>query len=223
MTRRVKLALLFGIVAALVPGTIAVGSSLFESQGQQFHYFGPATDATDPDQPESSDNDVARFDTTGVAPVGMTRKVDETVFALDNQLEFKYFYVGRSCGAGSPRIQLAVDVDGDGDTEGNLHGHVRPPYSACAMNKWVFEDTTDDERRWEIGAGLPGARPFPFYTWTEVEGLLGAATVRRGSLIEDSHAFSPANKGEAFYDRVQIGNEHFEDHNDSANTGVPAP
>ena len=220
---RVKLALLLGAVAALVPGAVAISADVFESQGQKFHYFGPATDATDPDQPESSDNDVARFDTTGEAPVGMTRKVDETVFALDNQLHFKYFLQNRTCGAGSPRIQLAVDTDGDGDVEGNLHGHVRPPYSACPPDKWVFEDLTDDELRWEIGAGLPGSRSFPYYTWTEVEGLLGAAIVRRGTLIEDSHAFSPANKGVAYYDNVQIGNQDFEDHNDSANTGVKAP
>jgi hypothetical protein len=209
-------------VAALMLGatTMAVSSDLFEgpSEGQQFKYFGPAFDDTDPDQetPGVDDNDVAHFDTTGEAPVGMFRNVGELVWELDNQLGFKYFLVNRTCGAGSPRIQLAVDEDGDGVADGNLHGHVRPPWANCPSGKWVYEDLTDDELRWEVGVGLTGARAFPFRTWTEIENLLGPATVLSGMLVEDSHAFSAANKGHAYYDLVTIGNRTFEDHNDSA-------
>lgn len=214
-----------GVAGALMVGAAgtAISDEVFESpaEGQQFQYFGPARDASDPDQPESMDNDVARFDTTTGAPVGMTRKVDERVFELDNQLGFKYFMANRNCGAGSPRIQLAVDEDGDGTADGNLHGHVEPPTFACATGKWVYQDLTDDLLRWEIGAGLSGSGGFPYKSWSQVEAVLGSAMVVRGSLIEDSQAFKVDNRGIAYYDLVSIGNRTFEDHNDTADTGTP--
>lgn len=214
-----------GVAGVLIVGAAgtAISDEVFESgaEGPQFQYFGPARDAADPDQPESMDNDVALFDTTSGAPVGLTRKVDERVLELDNQLGFKYFMLDRQCGAGSPRMQLAVDLDGDGVSDGVIHGHIRPPYTSCEDEQWVYEDLTDDLPRWEITGTLPGARAFPFYTWTEVEGLLGGALVTRGTLIEDSQAFAVANRGHAFYDLVSIGNRTFEDHNDTADTGTP--
>jgi hypothetical protein len=232
---RARIPLLIGCTGALVLSFSAVAFSQppsptppFEqpSEGFPFAYFGAAEDAADPDQPEASDNDVAHFDTTGEEPVGMFRKLGqpgsqagETVFGLDNQLGFKYFFVDRTCGGGSPRIQLAIDLDGDGDSEGNLHGHVSPPWAGCEMEEWVYENLTDDQLRWEVGAGLPGSRPFPFFTWDEIETAFGTASVLEGSLVEDAHAFSAPNRGDAFYDLVSIGNRTFEDHNDSAQRG----
>ncbi|HEX2038689.1 MAG TPA: hypothetical protein VHF47_03035 [Acidimicrobiales bacterium] len=216
MRRRV-LVVVVAAVLLLGAAATAVSSDLFESpsEGQQFQYFGTAFDDTDPDQAESSDNDVAHFDTTSGLPVGLRRNVGELVRELDNQLGFRYFMANRSCGAGSPRVQLAVDTDGDGVANGNLHGHVRPPYT-CAEDKWVYEDLTDDELRWEVGVGLPGTRAFPHRTWTEIEALLGNALVLTGALIEDSQAFAESNRGHAYYDLVSIGNRTFEDHNDTA-------
>lgn len=227
--------LVVGIIAAVLVlglGAVAMSAGPFEqpAEGQQFLYFGPAEDGSDPDMPESTDNDVAHFDTTSGEPVGMFRRLGqpgsdagEQVFELDNQLGVKYFLESpRQCGAGSPRIQLAVDEDGDGSPDGNLHGHIPDPpayNNNCPNDKWVYVDLADDEPRWEIGPGLTGARAFPFYTWTEVEGFLGPAFVTEGMLIEDAQAFKGDNRGIAFYDLVSIGNRTFEDHNDSGERG----
>ena len=219
---RVKVALVVGVVAALIPGTIAIGANVFESQGQQFHYVGPATDAVDP-QNSGADNDVARFDTTSGAPVAMARKMKERVRDLDNQLEFKYFMQNRNCGAGSPRIDLGLDTNGDGSADAFLEGHVQPNFVCPNQNEWVFQDLTDQLPRW-ASRGLTGGPGNTFVPWETLEQTFGDVPVVFGQLVEDSQAFKPDNRGIAFYDSVQLGNQDFEDHNDSANSGsAPTP
>src|SRR5687768_3428468 len=82
--------------------------------GHKFRLSFAMMDAQDPENPT---NDVISVTTTpttiGVAlrdlPPGIR------ISALDTQLGFKYYFVGRSCGGGSPRVTLRVDADGDGD------------------------------------------------------------------------------------------------------------
>ena len=84
----------------------------------------------------------------------VSRRLNVKIHQLDNMLEFKAYFQNRSCGGGSPRIQLAVDLDGDGVSDGNLHGHwPPPPFSGCLPNRWAYNDLTDELPRWEIGSG----------------------------------------------------------------------
>ena len=221
--KRAKWLVVAGLSVLMVVGSgaIAIPDEVFESQGQQFRYFGSADDATDPENQGS--NDVAKFATTSEAPVaGLYRDVRELVKELDNQLSLSYFFEGRSCGGGGPRVTLGIDKDNDGDVDGHINGHVgQPPtYAGCSQETWVHVDLTDTQRRWEIMGDLPGASPFPYATWDEIQAVMGEAHVPYGFLVED------ANSGIAYFDLVTIGNEIFEDNNDSAggiNFKPPSP
>jgi hypothetical protein len=201
-------------LAGVIVTTVAAGSSrFFEPSGQQFRYFGDARDWTDPQN--RGENDVVRFDTTSGEPVRMTRKVRELVRELDNQLEFKYYMKDRNCGAGSPRIDLALDTNDDGRRDAFLEGHVQPDFLCPVQNTWVYQDLTDDLPRWG-SRGLPGGPGNVYAPWSAVETAFGGVEVLYGMLVEDSQAFKVDNRGIAFYDLVSIGNRTYEDHRDSA-------
>src|SRR5437764_767573 len=81
---------------------------------------------------------------------------------LTNQIELKYYFAGNKlCGGGSPRIQLGISGEGDGnfkqftggpdqnafgylgDTDGSQTGQC-----AAASNRWFHEDMTDNTPKW---------------------------------------------------------------------------
>jgi hypothetical protein len=100
-----------------------------ERDGQKFKLFGAAQDDIDPDNP---DNEVISTNITLPTPFfgGVFRDLPPgtKIEMLDNQLEAKYrFSMGRSCGGGSPRIQLAIDLNGDGTSDGNAFGYFAVP------------------------------------------------------------------------------------------------
>ena len=139
--------------------------------------------------------------------------------ALTNQINLKYhFEAPRTCNAGSPRVSLLIDGDGDGDTDFAAHGHVFPPaYSGCLMNRWAIEDLTDEERRWEVTPGgvVPGVPVFPFTPWDAFVPLVEAAfpnhKVVAGFLVEDScFAAGALGCGKAYYDLLTIENRTLE-------------
>jgi len=139
--------------------------------------------------------------------------------ALTNQIGLKYYFVApKSCGAGSPRVTLLIDGDGNGTTDFAAHGHVNPPvYSACVTNKWRYEDLTDDMPRWEVtGATVPGIPVFPFTPWKAAAAAITAAfpnnRVVAGFLIDgESCSFGvAANCGKAYYDLLTIENRTLE-------------
>jgi hypothetical protein len=140
------------------------------------------------------------------------------ITAFTNQLGFKhYFVLPRTCGGGSPRLTLLVDSDGDGDTDFAAHGHVNPPlYTACVMNKWVYQDLADDLPRWEVtpGGSVPGIPVFPFTPWkvlaTAITSAFPAHQITAGFLVDDSCSFFPAACGKAYYDLVTVENRTLE-------------
>jgi hypothetical protein len=140
------------------------------------------------------------------------------ITALDNQLGLKYYFQApRTCGAGSPRLTLLIDSDGDGEFNFAAHGHVNPPvYTACVVNKWVYENLTDDLLRWEVtpGGAVPGVPVFPFVPWETLEAAVTTAfpnhKVLAGFLVEDSCSFFPAACGKAYYDLVTVENRTLE-------------
>ncbi|PYY16661.1 MAG: hypothetical protein DMG60_14365 [Acidobacteria bacterium] len=155
----------------------------------------------------------------------------DTSTTTTNSPEMKYYFVGRSCGGGSPRIVLLVDADGDGkfnQSSGDFaaNGHVNPPSTVgCRMNQWVYEDLTDTGNRWEITPG--GAVPdlllnrFPYFTWNELITAVNADfpnhRILAGFLVEDSQSFFPADQGCAYYDLLSIGPHPLSDHSDTSN------
>lgn len=197
--------------------------------GFKFELFGTAQDSSDPENPS---NDVIKVNTTGVAVAGAVRKLDTKFGDLNNQLSFKYFFPTsttpptRSCGGGSPRVTLVVDANGDkifdqGAGDFAAHGHPSP-FVGCAADKWVFENLTDDQLRWEVTPGgvVVGIPVFPFVTWDTLRAAVEAQfpdnVVLRGLLVDDSGGFFAAAAGIAFYDLVTIGNGTLQGRNDTA-------
>jgi hypothetical protein len=144
------------------------------------------------------------------------------ITALDNQLGLKYYFEApRSCGGGSPRITLLVDADGDGTFNQSpsgpdfaAHGHVNPPALAlCPPNKWVYEDLTDDQNRWEV---TPGGQAgiFGYQPWEIVESAINTTfpnhRILAGFLVDDSCSFHAAACGKAYYDLVTVENRTLE-------------
>lgn len=203
----------FGILAVALL-LLAFAPPAPAGHGQKYTLFGTAQDAQDP---QNTANDVLLINTTGSAFGGAVRGLNVPVSVLRNQLQFKAFFTsGRSCGGGSPRIQLAIDTDGNGVSNGNAFGYFGPSpnFTGCATNMWQYEDFTDGELEWDL-TQFGG----PFYnSWSDVEAFFAAFPnhmVLRGSLVDDTFVGSPAGAGVAYYDLVTIGNRTLEDRTDT--------
>jgi hypothetical protein len=238
--RTVRWALLLGFFATLVLSAPAVADDV---KGGGFLLGATAQHAQDPENPA---NDVIRINTLADPFYGtVSRGLNVKIHALDNMLEFKAYFLNRSCGGGSPRIQLAVDLDGDGESDGNLHGHWPPPPFVfnCPPGRWDYNDLTDELPRWEVGIGLaaagfpaltcPSPDPAvnalcPFLTasgyapWSVVEAVLTTLfpnhSVCRGSLVDDSGWLVGAD-GVAYYDVISIGRATWVDRSDTSGRG----
>jgi hypothetical protein len=89
---------------------------------------------------------------TDIAPFfgTVSRTVDVKIDGLDNMLEFKAWFEmnavppGKTCFGGSPRLQLVIDLDGDGVSDGNAFGYFGAPpnFAGCPMQTWLYEDLT---------------------------------------------------------------------------------
>lgn len=217
--------------------------------GHKFELFGTAVDVQDPTEPPSPNptNDVVMIDTS-VGAGWALRKLGAGVSlpTLDNELNLKYYFVDRSCGGGSPRISLMIDVDGDRDVDANLHGYAGslPSFAACPPQIWKFEDLTDDAPRWDItqvvndpdgplGPGQPLCVPTTcvppagsgfVITWDVMETFFMTYfpnhVIQAGKLVDDSGWFQPA-RGTAFYDLVTIDNRTLENRQDTVRNTNP--
>lgn len=194
--------------------------------GHKFELFATMVDDNDP---ENATNDVISDFTTATA-IGLAfRNLPPgiKIHALDTQLGFKYYFVGRSCGGGSPRVTLLVDADGDGDFQQGggspdfaAHGHPNP-FAGCPMNTWVYENLTDNGPRWEVtpGGAVMGIPVFPFSTWDVLEAAVTAQflnhKVLAGFIVDDSCSFFLAACGEANFDLLTIENRTLENDQDT--------
>jgi PKD repeat protein len=60
---------------------------------------------------------------------------------------------GFYCGAGSPRITLGIDLDGDGTRDKNIHIHNTALQSDCTAKTWHYADMLDPATaRWDLRA-----------------------------------------------------------------------
>jgi hypothetical protein len=155
-----------------------------------FYLSGTAQPDYDPENPK---NEVIRMTSAFNPLIGdvrfaaVARVFDERVkvWHLDNMLEVKHrFTANHSCGIGSPRFALAIDRDGDGDSDGNAFGYVgtSPSFVGCPQRTWLYEDGTG-------GDGITGLGPFP------------SGTVGTGS---DPGPFTTPNE-ELEWDTTQLG------------------
>src|SRR4051794_9210771 len=207
------------VLVAAVPA-LAAPQPGEPSQGSNFKLFGNAKDDLDPENPF---NEVFSIDTTsggadafgGVArDLGDHIKVD----MLDNQIEVKYYFVGRTCAAGSPRFQLFIDPDGKNGPMAphNAFGYLGESsfVPVCPMNQWVFEDMTNSLMKWDLSQ-FGGSQN---NTWDQVEAFFAAFPnhqVLQGSFVDDSASFSPTGRGCAYFDVLSIGAKTLTDNGDT--------
>lgn len=214
-----------------------------DRRGEGFRLGGTARHAQDPENPA---NDVIRISTElepgqCVAPAfencpsgTVSRTVNVQIAKLDNMIEFKaYFVAPKTCIGGSPRIQLAIDLNGDGVSDGNAHGNFGPgPFgTGCApAGVWDYQDLTDLAPRWDVtqltGVGeiptpLPGnVNPF-LVPWDLLETLVSMFPnhqVCTVALVDDTFG-APGMSGIAYYDLFSAGRETWVDRSDTRGRG----
>jgi hypothetical protein len=149
-------------------------------------------------------------------------------------IEVKAFFVPpKTCVGGSPRVQLAIDLDGDGESNGNAHGNFGPgPFgTGCPPALiWHAEDLTDAAPRWDVtqllGAGeidpldLGAVNPF-LVPWPLLEALVGTFPnhlVCTVALVDDTFG-APGMSGVAYYDLFSAGRATWVDRADTAGRG----
>ena len=218
------------INGAAVSTDAASTSEELPGLGHKFELLGAMVRDTDPENatgnPGASGggvggNEVISATMTSATPYAIAFRnlpPGPKITAFDNQLGFKYYFKSpRTCHAGSPRMTLLVDIEGDGNTNFAVHGHVNPPlYTACVTDKWKYEDLADDLPRWEVtpGGAVPGIANYPYASWEALEGAIASAfpshKILAGFLVDDSCSFSSIPCGKAYYDLVTIENRTLE-------------
>jgi hypothetical protein len=184
----------------------------------KFELVGTATFDKDPTDPA---NFVVKVDnTTGFGGIGRT--LNAKITSLDEHLTVRYYFVSpKTCGQGSPRIQLAIDTDGDGISNGNAFGAIGPSpgFIGCQQDKWLTEDLTISALegtqalgRWDGNQVCPGTN---FVPWDVLKACLVSVfpnhIVLRATLIEDPATPVP---GITYYDNVTLGYRTLEDSSD---------
>lgn len=200
---------------------------------QNYKLFGSMTDAIDPDQVPTTNEVISSSldvnDPNALFAVAF-RLLKTKIFNLDNQIQLKYYFQApRSCFGGAPRVQLAIDLNGDNVVDGNAFGYVGtfPNFSGCAPGRWTFEDLTDDQPRWDIsqfsafcsqpGNTCPPTPPGFVIPWDALETFVSSFPnhrVESGALVDDTFG-GPGQAGKAFYDIVAIGNRTLDNWEDT--------
>jgi hypothetical protein len=207
-------------------------------KGGVYFLFGTAKNDSDPQNPF---NEVISFDTTDPAAIaGAFRRLGDQVQArmLTNQIELKYFLVGRTCGSGSPRIQLGISGDGDGNfnqfpggPDQNLFGPLgdKPFGGGCLPDQWVHEDMTNNVPKWDLSQyAFAGAAAFcggnaMTCTWQQAVTFLQTVfpnhRVLNANLVDDAGSFFALGRGCAYFDLVTTGARTLNDHTDTSGGG----
>src|SRR5438093_1309923 len=191
---------------------------------------------TDPAANESATTDPP--DPNAIA--GAFRRLGDKVQVgmLTNQVELKYFLVGRTCGGGSPRIQLGISGDGNGTfdqfpggPDQNAFGYLgnMPFGGGCLPNLWVHEDMTNSVPKWDLSQWTPfGASAFcggnaMTCTWSQMVTFCNTVfpnhQVLNANLVDDAASFFVAGRGCAYFDLVTTGARTLNDHTDTSGGG----
>ncbi|HEY3057795.1 MAG TPA: hypothetical protein VGL99_02365 [Chloroflexota bacterium] len=178
----------------------------------------------DDQDPQNVTNDVISVITTPAYPAGIGVALRNMppgfkISALTNQLQLKYYFPTppRTCSGGSPRIQLAIDTDGNGTSNGNAFGYVGHTGfgGGCLTGVWDFVDMTDAvPSRWDLTQFGLG-----YHNWQTAVAAITTAfpnhRVLSGSLVDDSCSFAPTSCGKAYYDLLTIENRTLENDQDT--------
>ena len=192
------------------------------SEGGPWALFGTAKDDVDP---QNHFNQVISFDTRDHnAVAGAVRKFGPhtKLGMFTDQLELKYYYLGRTCGGGSTRFQLGLDLNGDGVMDINAFGYLGNAAfgGGCLMNQWVFEDMTDNAPKWDTSQ-LPVTDPCRSFetTWAAMVSCITAEypnhQVLNAVLVDDSQSFFTLDSGCAFFDEVAAGRDTLDEWDDT--------
>jgi len=200
-------------------------------RGSVYKLFGTAQNGLDPQNPY---NDVISFDTTNGAIAGAFRILGDHVQVkmLTNQIELKYYLLNRTCGGGSPRIQLAIDGDGDGSfkqspgsPDQNAFGYLGDKAfgGGCPANMWVHEDMTDNAPKWDLSQWVPLPVCDMTCTWQEVVAYFQTNwpnhRVLNAVLVDDSSSFFTLGAGCASFDLVNTGARTYTNREDASGNG----
>ncbi len=187
--------------------------------GHKFQLFNAMMDNQDP---QNLTNDVISVLTTMAYPAGIGVAIRNLppgikITALTDQIDLKYYFPARSCDGGSPRFQLLIDRDGDGQFVRNAFGYVgHGGFGAgCVTGMWDIIDMTDAvPARWDITKFGGG-----YQNWAGVVAFFNTVypnhRVISGSLVDDSCSFAALSCGQAYYDLVTIENRTLENRQDT--------
>jgi hypothetical protein len=140
---------------------------------------------------------------TGTLPFG-----GQPLSRLDGRASVQYYFVGPvTCGNGVPRLQVAIDTDGDGVSNGNAFAYVgtAPSFTGCASDTWVTQNFDDGATRWDWTQ--LGSSAFVTSLDDMIAGLPGAKMLR-GSIVFDPTwaGFTPGvGAGTAYFDNFILG------------------
>jgi len=207
-------------------------------KGGTYFLFGTAKNDVDP---QNQFNEVISFDTTDPnAIAGAFRRLGDNVQVgmLTNQVELKYYLVGRTCGGGSPRIQLGISGDGNGTfnqfaggPDQNAFGYLGNVAfgGGCVPGQWVHEDMTNNAPKWDLSQWTPyGAGAFcggnaMICTWSQMVTFFNTVfpnhRVLNANLVDDAGGFFVAGRGCAYFDLVTTGARTLNDHTDTSGGG----
>ncbi|MGZ4281399.1 MAG: hypothetical protein ACXVEM_04270 [Gaiellaceae bacterium] len=192
-------------------------------KGGKFKLFGTAAERRDPN---NAYNEVVSFDTNDPNAVsGAFKKFGDHVKigTLTDMLDVKYFYVGRTCGGGSTRVQLGLDLNGDGKQDINAFGYLgdKPFGGGCPMNQWVYEDMTDGAAKWDTSQlGVTDTCRSFTETWSAMVSCITTEypnhRVLNYVLVDDSQSFFAADRGCAYFDLFSAGARTFSNWDDAS-------
>jgi hypothetical protein len=118
-------------------------------------------------------------------------------------------------------VQIAIDTDGNGDSNGNAFGYVGHTGfgGGCITGEWDFVDMTDNvPARWDMTQFGLG-----YHSWDTAEAAMTSAfpnhKVLSGSLVDDSCSFSAPSCGQAYYDLFTFENRTLEQDQDTVKNG----
>ncbi len=212
-------------------------------RGGLYRLFGTAQNGVDVENPF---NEVMKFDTTAGAIAGAFRILGDhiQVRMLTNQIELKYFFHSpKVCVGGSPRIQLGISGDGDGNfnqfpggPDQNAFGYLgdtdgfQTGACAAAQDKWYHEDMTNNRPKWDLSQWAMSGKP-PVCalgalncTWAEVATYFQSQwpnhRVLNAVLVDDSSGFAATDAGCAYYDLVNTGARTYTNHEDASGSGT---
>jgi len=215
----------------------------FLPRGGLYKLFGTGQSGADPQNPF---NEVMKFDTTSGAIAGAFRILGDHVQVkmLTNQIELKFYFAGgKQCSGGSPRFQLGISGDGNGNfnqfpggPDQNAFGYLgdtngfQTGNCLADSNRWVHEDMTDTAPKWDLTQWVASGKP-PTCTsgafncrWDEVVDYFQTQwpnhRVLNAVLVDDSSGFSATDAGCAYYDLVNTGARTYTNHQDASGSGT---